>query len=166
VAMIQGPGPQVPSVEEDRVGVLAAYVRTNRDRFTDEALREAARAAGYTDAEIASAWAAATDAKRTIPSERGTNTGVVLLTAVLFAAVVYAAAGLVASMGVGDVAAIIGIGLVLAGLVGAVLLRGSRPSLAAGLGWGVLLAVGLPVVIVLGVLGICLVASSFPVVPQ
>jgi hypothetical protein len=45
-------------------------------------------------------------------------------------------------------------------------LRESKPSLAAGLGWGVLLAVGLPIVIVLGILGICLVARSVPGVPQ
>lgn len=35
--------------------MLAAYVRTNRARYTDEALRDAARAAGHSDAEIAAA---------------------------------------------------------------------------------------------------------------
>ena len=41
-----------------------------------------------------------------------------------------------------------------------------RPSLAAGLGWGVLIAVGLPIVVVLGILGICLVGASIPIAPQ
>ena len=164
--MVDERTPNVPAVEEDRVGVLAAYVRTNRDRFTDEALREAARAAGYTDAEIAAAWSAAGNPSKSIPTERPTNVGVVIAVAVGYAAGLYGVSALLGSMGVGDIAAAIGIGLVLAGIVGWVVLRDSRPSLAAGLGWGVLLAVGLPIVIVLGLLGICLVASSVPVVPQ
>ncbi len=164
--MTEERGPMVPAVDEDRIGVLAAYVQTNRDRFTDEALREAAKTAGYTDAEVMAAWAATADPSKSIPTERRTNVGVVIAIAVAFAIGVYGAALLLSAVGVGDVAAIVGIGLVLAGMVGWVLLRDSRPSLAAGLGWGVLLAVGLPVVIVLGILGICLVGASIPVVPQ
>jgi hypothetical protein len=164
--MVEERGPTVPSVEEDRVGVLAAYVRTNRDRFTDEALREAARTAGYSDQEISTAWAAAGDPAKSMPTERRTNMGVVIAVAVAFTAGLYGVSALLGSMGVGDIAAAIGIALVLAGIVGWVVLRDSRPSLAAGLGWGVLLAVGLPIVIVLGLLGVCLVASSIPVTPQ
>lgn len=164
--MVDERGPTVPAVEEDRIGVLAAYVRTNRDRFTDEALRDAARTAGYTDAEITAAWSAAGNPTKSIPTERRTNGGVVIAIAVGYAAGLYGVSALLGSMSVGDIAAAIGIGLVLAGIVGWVVLRDSRPSLAAGLGWGVLLAVGLPIVIVLGLLGICLVASSVPVVPQ
>jgi hypothetical protein len=164
--MTEERGPTVPAVEEDRIGVLAAYVQTNRDRFTDEALRAAARTAGYTDAEIAAAWSAAADPNKSIPTERRTNIGAVIAIAVGFVIAVYGAGALLGSLGVGDIAAIVGIGLVLAGMVGWVLLRDSRPSLAAGLGWGVLLAVGLPIVIVLGILGICLVGASIPIAPQ
>jgi hypothetical protein len=164
--MVDERGPTVPAVEEDRVGVLAAYVGTNRDRFTDGALRDAAREAGYTDTEITAAWAAAGNPAKSIPTERRTNVGVVLAVAVGYTAAIYGAGALLVSMGVGDFAAVIGLGLVVAGIVGWVVLRDSKPSLAAGLGWGVLLAVGLPIVIVLGLLGICLVASSVPVAPQ
>jgi hypothetical protein len=164
--MLEERGPNVPVVGEDRVGVLAAYVQTNRDRFTDEALREAARTAGYTDAEIVAAWSAAADPRKAIPTERRTNVGAVIAIAVGFALAVYGAGALLGLVGVGDIAAIVGIGLLLAGIVGWVLLRDSRPSLAAGLGWGVLLAVGLPLIIVLGILGICLVGASIPVGPQ
>jgi hypothetical protein len=164
--MTEERGPTIPAVEEDRIGVLAAYVQTNRDRYTDEALREAARTAGYTDAEIAAAWSATADPSKSIPTERRTNIGAVIAIAVGFAIAVYGAAALLGALGVGDIAAIVGIGLVLAGMVGWVLLRDSRPSLAAGLGWGILLAVGLPIVIVLGILGICLVGASIPISPQ
>lgn len=164
--MTEERGPTVPAVEEDRVGVLAAYVQTNRDRFTDEALREAAQTAGYTDAEIAAAWSASSDPRKAIPTERRAHTGAVIAIAVGFAILVYGSAGLLGSVGVGDIAAFTGIGLLLAGLVGWVLLRDSRPTLAAGLGWGVLLAVGLPLIVILGILGICLVGASIPVVPQ
>ncbi len=164
--MVEERGPVVPTVEEDRIGVLAAYVRTNRDRFTDEALRDASRAAGYTDGEITEAWSAAGNPAKSIPTERRTNVGVVIAVAIGCVAVLYGLGALIGSMGVGDVAAAIGLGLILGGIVGWVVLRDSRPSLAAGLGWGVLIAVGLPIVIVLGLLGICLVVGSVPVVPQ
>jgi hypothetical protein len=157
-------GPSVPAVSEDRVGVLSAYVQTNRDRFTDEALREAAHSAGYTDAEIAAAWSAAADPKRSIPSERQTSVGVVVLTAIVYGVTLYLAAGALSTVGAGELAGIAAIGGLLAGIVGWVLLRDSRPSLALGLGWGVLLAVGLPLIIVLGILGICLVAGTIPFV--
>ena len=74
--MVDERTPNVPAVEEDRIGVLAAYVRTNRDRFTDDALRDAARSAGYTDAEVAAAWSAAGNPSKSIPTERRTNVGV------------------------------------------------------------------------------------------
>jgi hypothetical protein len=154
-------GPSVPAVSEDRVGVLSAYVRTNRDRFTDEALRDAARTAGYTDAEIVAAWSAAAD-ERAIPSERQTSVATVVLTAIVYGVALYVGAGALGSVGSGELAGIAAIGGLLAGIVGWVLLRDSRPSLALGLGWGVLLAVGLPLIIVLGILGICLVAGTVP----
>jgi hypothetical protein len=153
-------GPVVPAVAQDRVGVLAAYVRTNRDRFTDEALRASARKAGYSDAEIDAAWKSA--ASRTpMPSERRTNAGVVLLVAIVYVVALYGAGTLLGAIGVGDIAAAGGILLVIGGIAGWALLKESRPSLASGLGWGVLLAVGLPLVIVLGILGICIVFGAF-----
>jgi hypothetical protein len=164
--MVDERGPTVPAVQEDRVGVLAAYVRTNRDRFTDEALRDAARSAGYSDAEIAAAWAAAGDPTKSIPTERRTNVGVVTAVAIAYAAGLYGLGALVGSMGLGDAAAAIGLGLILGGIIGWVVLREARPSLAAGLGWGVLSAVGLPIVVVLGRLGGSRVESGIPVVPQ
>jgi len=151
--------PVVPSVAEDRVGVLAAYVRTNRDRFTDEALRASARKAGYTDVEIDAAWQSATS-RTPMPSERRTNAGVVLAVAIGYVVVLYGGGALLGSLGAGDIAAAAGLALVIVGVAGWAMLRETRPSLASGLGWGVLLAVGLPLIIVLGILGICLVAGT------
>ena len=152
--------PVVPAVAEDRVGVLAAYIRTNRDRYTDEALRAAARKAGYSDAEITAAWTSA--ANRTpMPSERRTNAGVVLGVAIGYVVALYGGGALVGSIGVGDIAAGIGLLLIVAGIAGWALLKESRPSVSSGLGWGVLLAVGLPLIIVLGILGICIVFGVF-----
>jgi hypothetical protein len=152
--------PVVPAVAEDRVGVLAAYIRTNRDRYTDDALRAAARKAGYSEAEIAAAWTSA--ASRTpMPTERRTNAGVVVGVAIGFAAALYGGGALLGSIGVGDIAAGAGLLLIVGGIAGWALLRESRPSVASGLGWGVLLAVGLPLIIVLGILGICIVFGVF-----
>lgn len=151
--------PDVPAVTEDRVGVLAAYVRTNLDRFTDEALRASARKAGYSEPEIEAAWKAAAD-RSAQSTERQINVGVVIAVALAYVVLLYGGASVVASLGVGDIAAYLGIGIVIAGIAGWALLRDSRPSLASGLGWGVLLAVGLPLIIVLGILGICIVAGT------
>ena len=163
---VDGPKPQtpekrepvVPTVDEDRVGVLAAYVRTNRDRYTEEALRASARKSGYTDAEIDAAWKAAAS-RAAIPGERRTNTGSVIGVAVGFIAALYGGAALIGAAGAGDIAAAAGLALIIAGIAGWALLKETRPSLSSGLGWGVLLAVGLPLVIVLGILGICLVIA-------
>jgi hypothetical protein len=150
----------IPSVEQDRIGVLAAYLRTNRDRFTDDALRQAAREAGYTDAEITAAWSAAADPRAALPTERRTNLGVVIVTAIAYAIVIYGGAAVVGSIGIGDLAALVALVLVVGGIAGWALLRDSRPSLASGLGWGVFLAVGLPLIVILGILGICVVAGT------
>jgi hypothetical protein len=152
--------PTVPAVTEDRVGVLAAYVRTNRDRFTDEALRASAQKAGYTDTEIAAAWKAAVD-RGALSTEHRTNAGVVILVAIGFVVLLYGGGTAIATVGLGDIAAFVAIGIVVAGLAGWVLLRETRPSLSSGLGWGVLLAVGLPLILILGVLGICVVFGAF-----
>jgi len=153
-------GPSVPAVTEDRVGVLAAYVGTNRDRFTDEALRTAARAAGYTDDEITAAWSAAAGPATAIPGDRRIRTGIVVVTAIAYVIALYAANIGLSALAVGDIVGLVAIGGLLGGIVGWVVLRGTRPSLARGLGWGVILAVGLPLVVVLGILGICLVGGG------
>lgn len=152
--------PSVPTVTEDRIGVLAAYVRTNRDRFTDDALRDAAHAAGYTEEEVAAAWSAAAGAATAIATEPRTRTRIVMLVAIGYVLGLYAAVFVLNAAAVGDIAGIVAIGGLLAGIVGWVVLREERPSLAAGLGWGVVLGVGLPLVAVLAILGICLVGGS------
>jgi uncharacterized membrane protein (UPF0136 family) len=81
--------------------------------------------------------------------------------AIGFAAALYGGGALLGSIGVGDIAAGAGLLLIVGGIAGWALLRESRPSVASGLGWGVLLAVGLPLIIVLGVLGICIVFGVF-----
>ena len=156
----EGREPVVPTVAEDRVGVLAAYVRTNRDRYTEEALQASARKSGYTDAEIDTAWKSA--ASRTaIPSERRTNTGSVVAVAIGFVVALYGGGVLLGAAGAGDIAAAAALGLIIVGIAGWALLKDTRPSLSSGLGWGVLLAVGIPLVVVLGILGICIVIGVF-----
>jgi hypothetical protein len=55
-------------------------------------------------------------------------------------------------------------GGLLAGVVAWALLREERPSLAQGIGCGVVLAIAIPLIVILVILGICLVAGSGQVV--
>ena len=61
-----------------------------------------------------------------------------------------------------DLSGTMGLVGLLIGIVGWALLRNREPSIAQGLGCGVVLAVAIPIVAVLVILGICIVAGSFP----
>jgi hypothetical protein len=153
--------PTTPAPEDDRVAVLAAYLRSNRGRFTDEALTGAARAAGYGDAEIAAARTVAdptTDIGPAAPARR-VDRGVVAAVAVAYIVVLYlliSAAAAVSS----DASGAIGLVGLLGGVIAWALLREERPSLAQGIGCGVVLAIAIPLIVILVILGICLVAGT------
>jgi hypothetical protein len=161
-------GPTTPAPGDDRVAVLAVYFRQNHGRFTDEALAAAARQAGYSDAEIASARALAA------PSGAGTGDGaatvrrtdrrVVAAVAIAYVVALYALYSIIASL-MSDISPfMVAIGGLLAGVVAWALLREERPSLAQGIGCGVVLAIAIPLIVILVILGICLVAGSGQVV--
>jgi hypothetical protein len=61
-----------------------------------------------------------------------------------------------------DVSGMVALVGLLAGVVGWALLRNDRPSLAQGIGCGVVLAVTIPIAAVLVIVGICLVAGTYP----
>jgi hypothetical protein len=159
--------PTIAAAGDDRVAVLAAYLRSNSGRFTDEALAAAARAAGYSDAEIASARTVAdptTNASPEAPARR-VDRGVVAAVAILYVIALYGAIAIASSIAI-DLNAVAGGAGLLAGVVAWALLRDERPSLAQGIGCGVVLAVAIPVIVVLVILGICLVAGSGQVVSR
>jgi hypothetical protein len=152
--------PTVATGDDDRVAVLAAYLRSNSGRFTDEALAGAARAAGYSDAEIAAARTLAdpaTDVGRA--PVRRVNRGVVAAVAILYVIALYAAVAIASSFAI-DLNGVAGGAGLLGGVVAWALLRDERPSLAQGIGCGVVLAVAIPVIVLLVILGICLVAGT------
>ena len=144
---------------EDRTARLAAYFREHSGRYTAEALRKAAREAGYEDAEIESAWPAV---MWTTPSgSRGrSNMIVVIAIATLYVLGLYATITILGGVGGGSAAGPVALGITIAALVGWARFRDERPSLAAGLGCGVLASILIPVVIFLVILGICLVSGS------
>jgi hypothetical protein len=152
--------PTAPAPGDDRVAVLAAYLRSNRGRFTDEALAGAARAAGYSDAEIAAARTVADPTTDIGPAPaRNVNRAVVAAVAIGYVVVLYlliTGAGALAS----DVSGAIGLVALLGGVIAWALLREERPSLAQGIGCGVVLAIAIPLIVILVLLGICLVAGT------
>jgi hypothetical protein len=154
--------PAIPSPDDDRVAVLAAYLRSNRGRFTDEALAVAARAAGYSEAEIAAARAVADPMTDIGPSPaRRLNLGVVAAVAIAYVVVLYLLISTAASMS-SDLSGTVGLVGLLGGVIAWALLRNERPSLARGIGIGVVLAVAIPIVAILVIIGICVATGTFP----
>ena len=152
--------PITPAPGDDRVAVLAAYLRSNRDRFTDEALATAARAAGYSEAEIAAARSVADPTTDVGPAPaRTVNRGVVAAVAIGYVVALYLLTSGAAALS-GDASGAVGLVGLLGGVIAWALLREERPSLAQGIGCGVVLAIAIPLVVILIILGICLVAGT------
>jgi hypothetical protein len=161
-------GPPIPAPDDDRVAVLAAYLRSNQGTFTDEALARAARDAGYSEAEFIAAHALA-DPARQAPGAapepgRQTNRWVVAAVAIGYVIALYAAITIAAAIAL-DYNGVVGLVGLLAGVAAWAVLRNERPSLAQGIGCGVILAITIPIVIIVGFIGICVATGSFPTGP-
>jgi hypothetical protein len=155
--------PATPGVEDDRVAVLAAYLRSNRGKFTEDALGRKAQEAGYTAAEVRAAWSLAADrgTDRPTTDRSRTNRGVVAAVAIAYVVALYLLISGTAAMS-SDVSGTVGLIGLIAGVIGWALLRNDRPSLAQGLGCGVVLAVTIPIVVIVVIIGICVVAGTYP----
>jgi hypothetical protein len=157
--------PRAPVVADtdDRVAALAAYFRTNSARFTDEALTRAALEGGYGQAEIDAArqlaapgWQAG--AAASVGPRK--NYWVVAGVAIAYVVALYLAISGLASMS-NDLSGTVGLVGLLLGITGWGLLRNREPSIAQGLGCGVVLAVTIPVVAILVIIGICVASGAF-----
>jgi hypothetical protein len=145
----------------NRIARLAAYFRENRDRFSTAALKRAAADAGYTPAEIDAAWSQVGwgSAEAAMSRPQGFATSVVV-------AIVYVAGLYVGAIGLGSNPATNNLALpaFLLALFGGgliwIVFRESNPAVSRGIGCGMVIAVGLPVVLFLVVLGLCIVTGS------
>ena len=151
-----GPAPAGAQDRDTRVLTLAAYVRTNREAFTDEALRRAAAAAGYDEREIAAAWAVSAEP---VPGRKGNARAV--LTAIGYFVGVFVIASILSSF---PETAILGLPAIGAGLLLAVLLwltlKDSNPPLADAFKIGVIILLVLPLALALVALGVCMVGLA------
>jgi hypothetical protein len=154
--------PTVPE-GDDRVAVLAAYIRSDGGRHTDEALRRAVSEAGYTDAEFVAAQALASPTWQTPDAGSGPkySRAVVIGVATAYVLILYVAIAIAAGTS-GDASGTVAIGGLLLGVVVWAFLRNERPSLARGFGCGVVMAIVIPIVAVLVILGICIATGSYP----
>jgi hypothetical protein len=143
----------------ERTARLSAYFREHAGRYTGDALRKAAREAGYDDAEIESAWPTV---MWTTPTSSPGRTNRIVATAIaaLYVLGLYAAIAILGGLGNGGAATPVALGITVAALVAWARFRDDRPSLAAGLGCGVLASILIPVVIFLAILGICIVTGA------
>ncbi len=145
---------------EDRVVRLTAYFREHGGRYTADALRKAARDAGYDDADIEAAWPAVTWWTPAKSSAGGSNKIVVIAIAAVYVLCLYATIAILGGVDGGSAAGPVALAITIAAIVAAAWSREARPSLAAGLGCGIVASVLIPVLVFLVILGICLVAGT------
>ncbi len=153
-----GPAPEPAPGSDDvsrtrRVDALAAYIRTHRERYSEDALHRSALAAGYDQRDVDAAWAVAGETV----TRRGAA-GRPVLVAIAYCLGVYLLTFVAMAIPeTGSLAVIVLVAGLLLGIVGWLSLRGSRPEIADGLRLGVVIAIVLPIVIGLVVLGLCFV---------
>ncbi len=173
-ATVPSPTPADRANEEEipgaRMASLTAYLQTNRDRYTEASLRRASLGAGYTQAEVDAAWRAIATAAATgrdlitprisLPVTIGTTVGFIAGTwlALALGESISQAIGVYGASG-----ALIWLAAGIIGTVGWVTQRDRHPSLARGLGCGVILVILLPVILVLVVLGFCIATGAMPI---
>jgi hypothetical protein len=152
----------------DRVSRLVVYFRENRDRFTGDALKRAATEAGYTPAEIEAAWSQVGWGSAETAMSRPPKLAVSALVAIVYVAGLYLGAiGLGSNPRTMDLALPAVLVALLGGLLIWVATRESNPAIARGIGCGIVIAILLPVVLFLTIIGMCLVTgSALPFVPQ
>jgi hypothetical protein len=159
--------PLDPLAAQDRATRLAAYFAANRDRYTPDALRRAAREAGYTEPEIEAGLAAPAAAVAWTVPAAASGSGPKILptigTTVAFILGLWAVGAVLGSVmpdaSLGLIAYIVAI---VAATVGWRTLRHEHPSVARGLGCGVILAFVLPVVVVVAIVGFCIATNQSP----
>ena len=149
--------------EAIRIERLAAYFREHRDRFTPDALKAAAAAAGYSPADIEAAWSLVGWGSAEAAMSRPEDFGVSAVVAIIFVAGTY-----IGAIGLGSNPRTSGLALpaLLLALLGGALawaaLREWNPAVARGLGCGIVIAIALPAVLVLVILGFCIAAGYTP----
>jgi hypothetical protein len=152
-----------PDPAADRVERLASYFRQHRDRYAADALRSSALAAGYSPADIEAAWSQVGWGSAEAAMARPEGFGVAVVVAIIFVAGTY-----IGAIGLGSNPRTSGLALpafllaLLGGALAWVALRGSNPAIARGLGCGIVIAVALPAVLFMVILGFCIAAGYNP----
>ena len=153
-----GPPDAVTVGADERTTRLTAYFREHAARYTAAALRNAAKEAGYDDAEIEAAWPPVMwTTPRSMPGRA--NMIVVIAIAALYVLGLYTAIAVLGGLGA-NAPGLGALVIIVASLVGWARFREERPSLAAGLACGVLASILLPVFAFLAILGICIVTGT------
>lgn len=149
-----------------RRAALAAYVEVNRERYTEAALRAAALQAGYTSDEFDAVWPAVGWARPSDGPRPRTSAMTSLATFIGFILVLWLGATVLESITlasgsfIGPVGPAMWVVMLIGGVIGWLVLRGSHPSVSRGLGWAVVVVGLLPIVLVVAVLGFCLVTGT------
>jgi len=156
--MTEPTAPQMPPGE--RANGLAAYFRSNRGSFTDEALKARASEAGYSTAEVEEALASSRGADLSLPLRRRARSIVLGAYLITYAVLAYGTFTTSYAFGAGQIGTVI---LTIAmGLTAAISLAIVRRSRRTWTGVGSLAPVlAVPLILLVIVAGLC-VASGYP----
>ncbi len=136
---------------------ILRYIRSNRDTYTREAITRQLIAAGHDPAEIEQAWESIEPrSEGMLPRDR-----TFWRYFFIYVGVLYGLTFVVYALGIGELAIILGIFLLLGAMISTRMVRSST-AVAKGAASGLLIAVLVPFVFLVIIAGLCTTMVGFP----
>ena len=142
---------------------ILRYITANRDTYTREAITRRLTEAGHDPAEIEQAWESIEP--RIVPRSEGGLPEDIAFWFTIYVVVLYGLTFVVYALGIGELAIILGIFLLLGAMVSTRMVRSSRvvaTAVAKGVVSGLLIAALIPFVFLVIIAGLCTAMVRFP----
>ena len=138
---------------------ILRYITDNRDTYTREVITRRLIDAGHDPAEIERAWESIEP--RIVPRSEGGLPEDIAFWFTVYVVVLYGLTFVVYALGIGELAIILGIFLLLGAMISTRMVRSSR-AVAKGAASGLLIAVLIPFVTLVIIAGLCTATVGFP----
>ena len=138
---------------------ILRYITDNRDTYTREVITRRLIEAGHDPAEIERAWESIEP--RIVPRSEGGLPEDIAFWFTVYVVVLYGLTFVVYALGIGELAIILGIFLLLGAMISTRMVRSSR-AVAKGAASGLLIAVLIPFVTLVIIAGLCTATVGFP----
>ena len=138
---------------------ILRYITDNRDTYTREVITRRLIEAGHDPAEIEQAWESIEP--RIVPRSEGGLPEDIAFWFTVYVVVLYGLTFVVYALGIGELAIILGIFLLLGAMISTRMVRSST-AVAKGAASGLLIAALIPFVLLVIIAGLCTAMVGFP----